>query len=359
MNLFSDKQRTDQDFAKPGERIYSFLNRSGREEFAVVRVKLNQWFRHYPESEQKELKKRFESRAHFDDAFFELYMHEFFFSKGYQLMVHPKLEHTSKQPDFLVSKDGKPLFYLEVKVVRDQSDEERDYEEKRRKIARELDKLGNFPYWISIRKLRLKNQNSFSVRPVIDIIQRESALFDYYRMLEKSERESLSFENENISIELCFWARSNSNLEGLNRAVGAQSYFDAKIVDTHIAILKAIQEKAKRYGKPDLPLMIAINCVSPEHVSTTDMELILGKDFRYLQSNKPIPSDRTIHSDGIFTNSFMNHVRGIFTTWVTAFHQEDEQWYWCENPNFSGEDMKLNPNDYNPNEIKEDINQEF
>lgn len=336
MKLFNDKQRTDQDYTKSGERTYSFLNRSGREEFALVREKLNEWFSHYPPEEQKELKKRFESREHFEDAFFELYMHEFFYSRAYQLSVHPTLGNTRKQPDFLVSKNGNPLFYLEAKVVRDKSDEERVYDEKREKIARQVDKIGNFPYWISIRKLELKNNSSFSIKPIINTIQKESALFDYFQMLENSTHEYLRFEDENILIELSFWARSNSNLEGLNRAVGARSYFDAKYVETHIAISKAIEEKAKRYGKPDLPLVIAVNCISPHHYSTDDLELVMGMDFYRLQSNKPIPGDRIIHADGIFTKSSMEHVLGIFTTWVTAFHQGDEQWFWCGNTGQGG-----------------------
>ncbi|TDO05429.1 hypothetical protein [Sunxiuqinia elliptica] len=332
MKLFSDKQRTDQDYAKSGERTYSFLNRSGREEFAAVREKLNKWFSSYPEQEQNELKKRFVSRAHFDDAFFELYMHEFFYSRGYQLAVHPLLANTRKQPDFLVSKNAQPFFYLEAKVVRDVSDEEKAYEEKRKKIIRELDKLGNFPYWISVQRLELKNSGSFSVKPIIAAIQKKSALFDYIQMLKKSEREHLCFENENLSIELSFYPRSNSNLEGLNRAVGAQGYYDAKYVNTHVAILKAIEEKAKRYGKPDLPLVIAVNCISPNHFSIDDLELVLGKDFYRLKSNKSIHGDRIIHTDGIFRNSAMKHVTGLFSTWVTPYHQGDEQWFWCENP---------------------------
>jgi len=123
MVLFPDKIRTDLTYATPCERSYSFLNRSGLEKFVVVREKLNDWFNCYPEEEQYELKRRLQSAKQFNDAFFELYLHKLFYSFGYQLAVHPHLEHTTKQPDFLVSKNGEAQFYLEAKVVRDESDE--------------------------------------------------------------------------------------------------------------------------------------------------------------------------------------------------------------------------------------------
>lgn len=341
MELFTNRPRTDQTYAKTGERSFSFLNRSGREEFAVVREKLNNWFSHYPKQEQFELKRSLQSAMQFDYAFFELYVHEFFYSRGYQLEIHPELEHTTKQPDFLISKNGKALFYLEAKVVTDESDAERSYQEKQNRIASELDKLGNFPYWISIREIEIKNDSSFSVKPVIREIKKVAKALDYQKMLSTYEKEILNYDDENISIEISLRPRSNSSLNEMNRAVGVRGYFESGYVDTSKSLSRAIEDKARKYGKPNLPLVIAVNCISPLHFAPDDLEIVLGKDFRFIKSNSTIPnSDRIITEEGIFSKSFMNRVPALFITWVTPYHQNDEQWYWCPNPNFENKEFQ-------------------
>lgn len=337
MKLFLDKIRNELTYASPNESSYSFLNRSGLEEFGVVREKLNIWFDHYPESEQHELKKRLQSKQQFLDAFFELYIHEFFYSRSFKLSVHPLLDHTTKQPDFLVLHENNLSFYLEAKVVHDESDEEREYKKKQDKIVHELDKLGNFPYWISIRELKIKNHSSFSVKPVIRKIEAAAKSFDYVQMLQNHEKQELSYVDENLSIELGFFPRSSSRIEGLNRPVGVRAYFDACYANTDELLYKAIEEKARKYGKPNLPFVIAINCISMSPLSEDDLELLIGKDFQSVKSNKKLGDiDRKPFTEGIFSNRFMEHVAALLIIWVTPYHQDNEQWYWCENPNFKG-----------------------
>ncbi|MBL7906157.1 MAG: hypothetical protein JNL22_14125 [Bacteroidales bacterium] len=341
MLLFPDKIRTDYTYARPNERIYTFLNRSGLEESGLVRKKLNAWFGHYPEPEQNELKKRMQSKEHFSDAFFELYMHEFFYDKGFQLSVHPQLESTGKRPDFWVTKGKELSFYLEAKVVHDVSDCEREYKEKQDKIADELNNLANFPWWIAIQQLQIKNESSFSVKPVIKKIQETVKTFDYLQMLELTTRESLSFEDENVQIELALWPRVSSRIEGINPAVGVFDYFDAKFVNTSGALSKAIEEKARRYGKQKFPFVIALNCKSPHHFTFFDLEQVLGPDIKHTRSNNPMNlTDRASNAKGIFSHHFMDQVAALIFTWVTLYHQDDELWYWCENPNFGDKNFQ-------------------
>jgi hypothetical protein len=336
MLLFPDKIRTDVTSASPIERSYSFLNRSGLEKFGMVREKLNTWYGHYPELEQSELKKCMQSKDQFSDAFFELYMHEFFYKKGFQLTVHPQLENTGKHPDFWVMKGKELNFYLEAKVVHDESDDERDYKEKQDKIAYELNKLGNFPWWISIQDFKIKNESSFSVKPVIMKIQEAVKTYDYLQMIELSTREYLAFQDENIQIQLAIWPRISSRIEGINPAIGVYDYFDAKFVNISEAMSKAIEAKAKKYGKQKFPFVLALNCISPYHFTFNDLELLIGKDLQFARSNKPMSQmDREPFNNGIFSNHFMDQVAALFIIWVTPYHQDDEQWYWCENPNFS------------------------
>lgn len=341
MELFTDKIRTNTTYAVPGEPTYSFLNRSALPEFVPVREKLNAWFAHYPEDEQYELKKRLQTQRQFDDAFFELYVHEFFYRRGFHLSVHPELTTTTKQPDFFVSKANTTAFYLEVKVVHDESDHERNYKEKQDKIAHELNKLGNFPYWISIRELDLKNDSSFSIKALIRKIEEAANTFDYLQMIELVSDESLSFEDENIQIKLTFLPRSSSLIHGMNRAVGIHGYFKGGLVTTSHSMVQAIKEKAKRYGALNRPFVIALNCTSPDFLGPDDLETIIGKDCKYIRSNLPLGElNRPFFHDGIFSKTFMSNVAVLFITWVTPYHPNNEQWYWCENPNFEDKEFQ-------------------
>jgi hypothetical protein len=91
MILFDNRKRTNTKYKEPGKRLFTFLNDRALPEFEAVRTKLNDWFKHYPEKEQFELKKRFQSRDQFYDTFFELYILEFFYRKVFQIRVHPNI----------------------------------------------------------------------------------------------------------------------------------------------------------------------------------------------------------------------------------------------------------------------------
>lgn len=100
--LFEDKIRTDSEPAKHISNSFDFCDRNAQPQVGKVRNILNHWFSRYPENEQNELKCRFQKE--FDSALYELFLHELFISQGFNVTVHPKLPHTVKTPDFLLSK---------------------------------------------------------------------------------------------------------------------------------------------------------------------------------------------------------------------------------------------------------------
>jgi len=72
--------------------------------FAKIRNLLNKWFDHYPQEDQLSLKTDFKND--FQAAFFELFIHELFKKQGFKLKPHPKVEGTTKKPDFLVTSES-------------------------------------------------------------------------------------------------------------------------------------------------------------------------------------------------------------------------------------------------------------
>lgn len=127
MKLFEDKIRTDLNPANHIDNSFDFCDRNSQPKIVKVRNILNHWFSHYPEDEQYELKCRFQKE--FDSALHELFLHELFLNQGFDIVIHPKLPHTAKTPDFLLSKNGVE-FYLEAKVSTGRSNETKSYEQR-------------------------------------------------------------------------------------------------------------------------------------------------------------------------------------------------------------------------------------
>ena len=80
---------------------------------------MEQWFLEIPEAERQDLQQRFRSpieRQH-RSAVFELFLHHFLLRCGFQVEFHPDVPGVTTHPDFLVSRDGQTLFYLEAIAV--------------------------------------------------------------------------------------------------------------------------------------------------------------------------------------------------------------------------------------------------
>jgi len=75
--LFDVFRRTDTDFKKHGESLFTFLNRSSQKEFARARDLLEDWYSNFPTHCHKDIRSRIRSghEMPFHSAFFELFLH--------------------------------------------------------------------------------------------------------------------------------------------------------------------------------------------------------------------------------------------------------------------------------------------
>ena len=107
-----------------GESPFEYVNRSAEPEIERVRNLLEQWFRDYPATAQKDVRKRFRNRNQdtHQSAFFELLLHALLRKLGCGAKAHPNIPGSSKQPDFHVCTRDRS-FYLEATVIgRDRRD---------------------------------------------------------------------------------------------------------------------------------------------------------------------------------------------------------------------------------------------
>lgn len=124
--LFDLIERTDGGPAKYAEPSFPDWNRTARKDIAIVRAHLKDWFTRYPSGHQIDLRGRFRSPndVHHRGAFFELFLHEMLLRLGCSIEIHPEVPGTSKRPEFRVTSPDGSQFYLEAKVVNDESKEE-------------------------------------------------------------------------------------------------------------------------------------------------------------------------------------------------------------------------------------------
>jgi hypothetical protein len=108
------------------EPTYFYWRDSERASMVAIRELLESWFAEIPQTEQLDLQNRFRSRIdrQHRSAIFELFLHHFLLRCGFQVEFHPDMEGVTTHPDFLVMRDGRPIFYLEAIAVSNSAQEE-------------------------------------------------------------------------------------------------------------------------------------------------------------------------------------------------------------------------------------------
>ena len=109
-----------------GESIYAYYRDSERPGIAAIRTLLEEWFLELPEDERLDLQQRFSSRIdqQHRSAVFELFLHHLLLRCGFEVGFHPDIPGVATHPDFLVSRNGQELFYLEAIAVGNSTREE-------------------------------------------------------------------------------------------------------------------------------------------------------------------------------------------------------------------------------------------
>lgn len=138
MKLFEDKIREDYRRASFGDNTFDYYDNNQQVKIIEIRELLNKWFENYPEENKIDLKQNFKNS--FNDAFYELFVHETFYRQGYTLKPHPSLENSAKKPDFLAKK-GEEEFYIEATTVSSLSELEVKQENFKAQFIDELNKM--------------------------------------------------------------------------------------------------------------------------------------------------------------------------------------------------------------------------
>ncbi|MFG1995320.1 hypothetical protein ACGFJ7_35625 [Actinoplanes sp. NPDC048988] len=262
--IFDQSTRVDYAPRKPNEAEYGFLNRSAGAVFAETRDLLQEWADRYPASGQHSLIKSMQSPDDhdFESAFWELYLHEAYRRAGYQLTVHPEVPDSSKHPDFLVE-NGERRFYLEA--VRANVSAEKLAE--KRRLGEVHTVLEDLP----ADKFKLRfSYDAIGLQPLATTKLR-AQLMQWLASLDPGEVIAAYTANPMYPSLPCRrfvadgWILEFTALPlGLEsagkggRLVGVFGRKRASGVDNVSPLKRAVDQKAKRYGILDAPLVVAV-----------------------------------------------------------------------------------------------------
>lgn len=267
MRMFDDITRTELRPSRENEPTFEYCNISARRPIAAFRDIIEVWFQRYPTGEKAELRSRFRSRndAQHHSAFFELYLHELLLSMGFDLSLHPDMNgNTATHPDFLVSQNGQPCFYLEATLVLQPEDDAA----KERMIAQVYDSINRIEstnFFISI-QLNGTPTKSLASKPLRKALERWLATLDpdsveqTQTINDLDELPTFDWEHEDWSISFRAIAKS-PELRGKPgvRPIGFTLPKKAGVIDSYTPIRRAISAKATKYGDMPIPFIVAVN----------------------------------------------------------------------------------------------------
>ena len=282
LKIFDDYQRTDSRPSWFSEPYYTFLNRIQNPEFEKVRKLLETWFKVYPDKDRNRLKSMFISD--FQSAFFELFIYAFFTKLNYEAVTHPSIENgkTIKTPDFLFSSESTE-FYVEATVAEDLSNQEKKKENILNRVYDSLTEVKSPNFFLDLSDLELKNdKKSPSIRNLR--AQLNAAV------MEHDPDEVISYMHGNYSLAP-YIKYENNDLKAVIRLMPKKEKFRNEdsdtigilqkgggIVTVDLSIKKAIEKKAKKYKNSKIPLIIAVNSISPMGIYKIEItDILFGK----------------------------------------------------------------------------------
>lgn len=340
MRLFDEIERSDYGPANHNDNIFDYYQRSAREDISTIRNKLNEWFQNYPVSEQQCLKSSF--RDHFEDCFYELFLHQLFLNLGFQIEIHPKLPNTSKRPDFLLRKNDLEIF-VEAKIVKNKSKRQEAFERIINKFYDEFSKIKINGFLLDIDEFTIKTKRQPSTKQAIKYIQEEINKADPYELTKQLEQFGLdylpkiSFENEDLKLivkplPVVQSARAKENI----RPIGIYP-IETFCGGGEESLKDAINCKAKRYGKFERPFIICINSLDQKTSGKFDVDDAIWGSLAISWSENPNNHDEKWirKKDGAFLDEKgprLTNLSGVFVTKVNP-HSIPHSDYWLyENP---------------------------
>jgi hypothetical protein len=280
LRVFDDITRTDTAPGKRNGSDFEFINDSARPKANQARTIIETWFEHLPDNVKPEFRARLRQRdnQHFRATFFELYLHELLIRAGFTVEFHPDSEK-GKRPDFKVYRDGVAVFCLEGRAAGDSVAKSA----KQHIIDDAYDAIDRIPCPDLFLHITVEGEPKSPV-PVKRGLRKELEAwiagldYDAVAAMARAGHHDLmpTYAWEHDGWRLVFTAlpkKEHARGKPGSRPIGMVGDGIAFCARTGELITNAVADKAGRYGKLDLPYIIAVNVLDQLGVDEDDMWL--------------------------------------------------------------------------------------
>ncbi len=265
MLLFESGERTNDRPGRYGEPEFSYIDQAARPAMAAFRQMANEWFSRLSDSEKADVRGRFQSEGYqHSSAFWELYLHELLTRTGYSLKPHPQRSEVKSRPDFLVSDARAPLFYLEATLGGVPSVSDAGGAARKNQVYNAINSLKSPDFF-----LELRIRGAPATPPSGARLRRD--LTKWLGSLDFPTIDALFKANTLDEIPRYEWSHEGWNIlfrpipkspksrgQPRTRPIGMMVP-EARYLATHVDLREALENKSKKYGKLDLPYVVAVN----------------------------------------------------------------------------------------------------
>ena len=266
-------------------------------------MELDAWFAEYPEEHGDDLKARFRSpdpRQHFP-AWWELYLFRVFRCLGFEVEVHPDVEGASTHPDFRVERHGEG-FYVEAVTVFSGIVEEGRHGAREAWIKDLINEIDNRSFFVG-----LEFEQVGAARPrrldVIRPIENWLATLDPDVLRaappgSEPPKLEVRFRDWAFTVEAFGVAPEYRDAED-HRLLGLGPVMSGCVNDIE-KVAAGLKRKFGRYGKLDLPLVVALLGMS-SFLDLHDVEQALfGRHAVQFQTEPPYESRTIRQRNGVW-----------------------------------------------------------
>ena len=251
------------------------------------------WLAEVPEPHRVDLGARLRSEldhAHLS-ARLELFVQHYFRSSGWAVRIHPEVTSSSNRPDFLMEK-GDDVLLVECKSVLDQPPLAQQDQRLRqladnagKKLGRAviLNPLSDLPPNIPARRIRSWIDRQEIPDNTADLLE-----FDFWD----------DYQGQHYGIRAVVPSLDDAE-EPLTGVHGLMS--QVQTVTTARQLRVALQEKATKYGRLDLPYVIAVSLETKFHRLKHEVDALLGDRMVVVPRHDPTNVTETRNQNGFFT----------------------------------------------------------
>lgn len=265
MPLFDDTVRTDSRRPKRTESLFRFLNRIEGDQYSRVRALMEDWFDRFPAGGQTDVRERFrdDEPGQSIGAFWELYLHEIHLRLGYTLERDPEVPGTTKRPDFRASR-GTSAFYLEGTLV-SYPDAEMAARRRRDGVVDLVDEAFDPDFWVAIH-IKVAGQTTPAKRDIVPAVEAWLGSLEWATVQAQFEQDPLQMPERDFQAR--DWLFSLRAYPRTPNVKGDAAFPTVNMgprsggaVDERGPIEADLRKKSTKYGRPDLPFVIAALCL--------------------------------------------------------------------------------------------------